>query len=136
MGKYSKDTLQTCWWTSKSWAIDETVADTVKRWFRTSFQSLCITTADDSDSFSFWKFRWKAPPQTCSVDCNRSYAAFRKHFLSVWKKSWHNVLIDSRILQKKQVFEAIENKSRWLFLQNNLVLKKNVESVRRNLYEL
>ena len=46
------------------------------------------------------------------------------------------MLIDSRILQKKQVFEAIENKSRWLFLQNNLVLKKNVESVRRNLYEL
>ena len=46
------------------------------------------------------------------------------------------MLIDSRILQKKQVFEAIENKSRWHFLQNNLVLKKNVESVRRNLYEL
>ena len=38
--------------------------------------------------------------------------------------------------KKKQVFEATENKSRWLFLQNNLVLKNNVESVRSNLYEL
>ena len=38
--------------------------------------------------------------------------------------------IDSRILQKKQVFEATENKSRWLFPKNNLVLKNNVESVR------
>ena len=40
------------------------------------------------------------------------------------------------IKKKKQVFEATENKSRWLFLQNNLVLKNNVESVRSNLYEL
>ena len=38
--------------------------------------------------------------------------------------------------KKKQVFEATENKSRWLFLQTNLVLKNNVESVRSNLYEL
>ena len=35
--------------------------------------------------------------------------------------------------KKKQMFEATENKSRWLFLKNNLVLKKNVESVRSNL---
>ena len=46
------------------------------------------------------------------------------------------MLIDSRILQKKQVFEATENKSQWLFLQNKLVLKNNVESVRSNWYEL
>ena len=46
------------------------------------------------------------------------------------------MLIDPRIWQKKQVFEAIENKSQWLFLKNNLVLKNNVESVRSNLYEL
>ena len=39
-------------------------------------------------------------------------------------------------VKKKQVFEAIENKSQWLFLQNKLVLKNNVESVRSNLYEL
>ena len=39
-------------------------------------------------------------------------------------------------VKKKQVFEATENKSRWLFLQTNLVLKNNVESVRSNLYEL
>ena len=38
--------------------------------------------------------------------------------------------------KKKQVFEATENKSRWLFLKNNLILKNNVESVRSNLYEL
>ena len=38
--------------------------------------------------------------------------------------------------KKKQVFEATENKSRWPFLQTNLVLKNNVESVRSNLYEL
>ena len=38
--------------------------------------------------------------------------------------------------KKKQVFEATENKSRWLFLQTNLVLKNNVESVSSNLYEL
>ena len=45
----------------------------------------------------------------------------------------------SRILKtekKKQMFEATENKSRWLFLKNNLVLKNNVESVRSNLNEL
>ena len=47
------------------------------------------------------------------------------------------MLIDSRILwekkdKKKQVFEATENKSRWLFLQNNLVFKNNVESIRSN----
>ena len=46
------------------------------------------------------------------------------------------MLIDSRILQKKQVFEATENKSRWLFLKNNLVLKNNVESLRSYVYEL
>ena len=46
------------------------------------------------------------------------------------------MLIDSRILQKKQVFKATENKSRWLFLKNNLVLKNNVESVRSYVYEL
>ena len=34
------------------------------------------------------------------------------------------------------MFEATENKSRWLFLKNNLVLKNNVESVRSNLNEL
>ena len=38
--------------------------------------------------------------------------------------------------KKNQVFEATENKSRWLFLKSNLVLKNNVESVRCNLYEL
>ena len=38
--------------------------------------------------------------------------------------------------KKKQMFEATENKSRWLFLKNNLVLKNNVESVRSNLNEL
>ena len=37
--------------------------------------------------------------------------------------------------EKKKVFEAVENKSRWLFLQNNLVLKNHVESVQSNLYE-
>ena len=47
------------------------------------------------------------------------------------------MLIDSRILwekkdRKNQVFEATENKSRWLFLQNNLVFKNNVESIRSN----
>ena len=45
----------------------------------------------------------------------------------------------SRILKKekkKQMFEATENRSRWLFLKNNLVLKNNVESVRRNLNKL
>ena len=46
------------------------------------------------------------------------------------------MLIDPRIWQKKLVFEVIENKSQWLFLKNNLVLKNNVESVRSNLYEL
>ena len=38
--------------------------------------------------------------------------------------------------KKKQVFGATENKSRWLFLKNNLVLKNNVESVRSYVYEL
>ena len=38
--------------------------------------------------------------------------------------------------KKKQVFEVTENKSRWLFLKNSLMLKNNVESVRSNLYEL
>ena len=46
------------------------------------------------------------------------------------------MLIDARILQKKQVFEATENKSRRLFLKNSLVLKNNVESVRSYVYEL
>ena len=41
-------------------------------------------------------------------------------------------MIYSRILQKKQAFEATENKSR-LSLNNNLVLKNSVESVRSNL---
>ena len=40
------------------------------------------------------------------------------------------------VKKKKQVFEATENKSRWLFLQNNPVLKNYVESVHSNLYEL
>ena len=40
------------------------------------------------------------------------------------------------VKKKKQVFEATKNKSRWLFLQNNLVLKNYVESVHSNLYEL
>ena len=35
------------------------------------------------------------------------------------------MLIDSRILQKKQVFEATENKSRWLFLKNKVYNEKN-----------
>ena len=39
-------------------------------------------------------------------------------------------------VKKKQVFKVTENKSRWLFLKNNLMLKNNVESVRSNLYEL
>ena len=34
------------------------------------------------------------------------------------------------------MFEATENKLRWLFLKNNLLLKNNVESVRSNLNEL
>ena len=37
---------------------------------------------------------------------------------------------------KKASFRSNRNKSRWLFLKNNLMLKNNVESVRSNLYEL
>ena len=44
--------------------------------------------------------------------------------------------MDSHIFHKKQVLEATENKSRWLLLKCNLVLKNNVETVRSNLNEL
>ena len=54
----------------------------------------------------------------------------------IQRADWFTYYDKKKNKQKKQLFETTENKLRWLFLKNNLVIKNNFESVCSNLYEL